>query len=212
MTQIYLISPPQIELDKFSKELEIILKTGLVPIFQLRLKGQDDFFVKNSAIKLNKICQDYNTKFIINDNLELALDIGCNGVHLGIDDRQNSTNQIVKIIQNNKNFTISFSCYDSKELAIQADNLGANFISFGAFFPTKTKISPGKPDIEIIDWAKKNLKAKIIAIGGINSQNSHQLIAHQIDYIALISFIWQHPKGSLFAINEISQSLLTNNK
>jgi thiamine-phosphate pyrophosphorylase len=212
MTQIYLISPPQIELDKFSKELEIILKTGLVPIFQLRLKGQDDFFVKNSAIKLNKICQDYNTKFIINDNLELALDIGCNGVHLGIDDRQNSTNQIVKIIQNNKNFTISFSCYDSKELAIQADNLGASFISFGAFFPTKTKISPGKPDIEIIDWAKKNLKAKIIAIGGINSQNSHQLISHKIDYIALISFIWQHSKGSLFAINEISQLLLKNNQ
>ena len=139
MTQIYLISPPQIELDKFSKELEIILKTGLVPIFQLRLKDQDDFLIKNSAIKLNKICQDYNTKFIINDNLELALDIGCNGVHLGIDDRQNSTNQIVKIIQNNKNFTISFSCYDSKELAIQADNLGANFISFGAFFQLKQK-------------------------------------------------------------------------
>ena len=82
---------------------------------------------------------------------------------MGIDDRQNSTNQIVKIIQNNKNFTISFSCYDSKELAIQADNLGANFISFGAFFPTKTKISPGKPDLEIIDWAKKNLKAKYFA-------------------------------------------------
>lgn len=211
MTQIYLISPQQIQLDKFSKELEIILKTGLVPIFQLRLKDQDNFFIKNSAIKLNKICQDYNTKFIVNDNLELALDIGCDGVHLGIDDRQNSTNQIIKIIQNNKNFTISFSCYDSKELAIQADNLGANFISFGAFFPTKTKISPGKPDLEIIDWAKKNLKAKIIAIGGINSQNSHQLIAHKIDYIALISFIWQHPKGSLFAINEISQLLLKNN-
>jgi thiamine-phosphate pyrophosphorylase len=212
MTQIYLISPPQIELDKFSKELEIILKTGLVPIFQLRLKDQDYFFVKNSAIKLNKICQDYNTKFIINDNLELALEIGCNGVHLGIDDRQNSTNQIVKIIQNNKNFTISFSCYDSKDLAIQADNLGASFISFGAFFPTKTKISPGKPTLEIIDWAKKNLKAKIIAIGGINSQNSHQLISTQLDYIALISFIWQHPKGSLFAINEISQLLLKNNQ
>lgn len=98
---------------------------------------------------------------------------------------------------------IGASCYDSKKLALQAQEQGADQISFGAFFASPTKISRGSPSPDLIDWAKINLNLPIIGIGGINQQNYQILVKRKIDYLALISYVWNHPISPVEAINSL---------
>jgi thiamine-phosphate pyrophosphorylase len=201
MTQIYLISPPQIELKDFSIKLEKALKTLLVPAFQLRLKNYSPSEVKKISQEIKKICENNNCLFLLNDFYEIALEVGASGVHVGIDDKK-----ISQIRQNSpKNFIIGASCYDSKHLAMEAGEQGADYISFGAFFETKTKISPGKPSLEILNWASEILNLPIVAIGGINDKNCGELIKNGADFLAIISYVWQHPQGVEVALKNIDK-------
>jgi len=203
MAQIYLISPPQIELKDFSVKLEKALKTGLVPSFQLRLKNYSTLEVKKISQEIKKICDNNNCLFLLNDFYEIALEVGASGVHVGIDDKK-----ISQIRQNSpKNFVIGASCYDSKHLAMEAGEQGADYISFGAFFETKTKISRGKPTVEILNWASEILNLPIVAIGGINDKNCGELIKNGADFLAVISYVWQHPEGVEVAIKNLHQQL-----
>ncbi len=205
LPKIYLISPPEVELKSFSVRLERALKTGLVPFFQLRLKNLAEIEVMNIAKELQKVCRNNNCKFIINDFYQIAIDSEADGVHLGAEDANISA---VRSQIGEREFLIGASCYDSRELAINAEKNGANLISFGAFFPSKTKKSRGNPSLDIIDWAKINLSVPISGIGGINSQNCAQFISHQIDYLCFISAVWDHEIGEDFAVKEINNSLL----
>jgi thiamine-phosphate pyrophosphorylase len=203
MAQIYLISPPQIELKDFSLKLEKALKNGLVPAFQLRLKNYSPLEIKNFSQEIKKICDDNNCLFLLNDFYEIALEVGTSGVHVGIDDKK-----ISQIRQNSpKNFIIGASCYDSKHLAMEAGEQGADYISFGAFFETQTKISRGKPSVEILNWASEILNLPIVAIGGINDKNCGELIKNGADFLAVISYVWQHPQGVEIAIKNLHQQL-----
>jgi len=203
MAQIYLISPPQIELKDFSVKLEKALKTGLVPSFQLRLKNYSTPEVKKISQEIKKICDNNNCLFLLNDFYEIALEVGASGVHVGIDDKK-----ISQIRQNSpKNFVIGASCYDSKHLAMEAGEQGADYISFGAFFETQTKISRGKPTVEILNWASEMLNLPIVAIGGINDKNCVELVKNGADFLAVISYVWQHPKGVEIAIKNLHQQL-----
>ena len=203
MAQIYLISPPQIELKDFSLKLEKALKTGLVPSFQLRLKNYSQSEIKKISQEIKKICDNNNCLFLLNDFYEIALEVGASGVHVGIDDKK-----ISQIRQNSpKNFVIGASCYDSKHLAMEAGEQGADYISFGAFFETQTKISRGKPTVEILNWASEILNLPIVAIGGINDKNCSELIKNGADFLAVISYVWQHPLGVDMAIKNLHQQL-----
>jgi thiamine-phosphate pyrophosphorylase len=203
MAQIYLISPPQIELKDFSVKLEKALKTGLVPSFQLRLKNYSTLEVKKISQEIKKICDNNNCLFLLNDFYEIALEVGASGIHVGIDDKK-----ILQIRQNSpKNFVIGASCYDSKHLAMEAGEQGADYISFGAFFETQTKISRGKPTVEILNWASEMLNLPIVAIGGINDKNCVELVKNGADFLAVISYVWQHPKGVEIAIKNLHQQL-----
>lgn len=201
MAQIYLISPPQIEIKDFSVKLEKALKTSLVPVFQLRLKNYAPKEIKKLSQEIKKICDDYNCLFILNDFHEIALEIRASGVHVGIDDQK-----ITKIREiSPKNFVIGASCYDSRHLAMQAGEQGADYISFGAFFETKTKVSRGKPSLEILEWANEFLNLPIVAIGGINDRNCGELIKNGADFLAVISYVWQHPQGVEIALKNINK-------
>lgn len=203
MTQIYLISPPQLNLESFSQELLKVVKTNKIPIFQLRLKNYHKSEIKKIAQELKKICDDHNVLFFINDDFQLAVEIDASGVHLGIDDI-NYSQQISLIKKNHQKLIVGVSCYDSKKLALEAKEQGADQISFGAFFASPTKISRGSPKIDLIDWAKENLNLPIIGIGGINQQNYQILVNKKIDYIALISYVWSHPISPVEAIKKLS--------
>lgn len=206
MTKIYLISPPKIELKQFSAQLEKALKTNLVPVFQLRLKGYENSEVKKIAKELLKICHANNCQFLINDFFEMALEIGANGVHLGAEDGS------IKIAREkskkiNPNFVIGASCYDSKHLAMEAGEQGADYISFGTFFPSKTKNSKGKPTTEILEWANELLNIPTVAIGGITDQNCSTLVKAGADFLAVISYVWENPAGVEAALKKLKDSI-----
>jgi thiamine-phosphate pyrophosphorylase len=209
MTQIYLISPKKISLPEFSKKLENALKTNLVPVFQLRLKDCDLKEVTKSAKELKKICHDNNCLFILNDSYQIALEIQADGVHLGGEDgniklvrKQADTNN-----KTNKPFIIGASCYDSRHLAMEAGEKGADYLSFGTFFLSKTKNSQGKPTIEILQWCNELINLPVVAIGGITDQNCSSLVKAGADFIAVISYVWQHPLGEAKAIENLNKAI-----
>ncbi len=203
MAKIYLISPPKIDLKEFSLSLKSAVETGLVPVFQLRLKDYEKTEIVKISQELKKICFDNNCLFILNDDYKTALEIGANGVHLGCDDglisqaRKNS----------DENFIIGASCYDSRHLAIEAAENGANYISFGTFFPSSTKNSKGKPTTDIIEWSAEMLDLPIVTIGGITNENCRPLIDAGADFIAVISYVWQNPQGVEAALKNLSLKL-----
>ena len=203
MTQIYLISPPKIEVDNFSTQLEIALQTKQIPVFQLRLKDYSDEEIVSIGKKLLKICEKHQTLFILNDRLDLALKIGAGGVHLGGED-----GNILSARRNSpQNFIIGASCYDSKHLAVEAIEQSADYISFGTFFPSSTKNSKGKPMPEILEWADDFLNVPTVAIGGITAENCVELVKNKADFLAVISYVWENKNGIEFAINKLLSAL-----
>lgn len=201
--KIYLISPPQIDLNYFFDRLKRALQTSLVPVFQLRLKDYDVAQIKEIALEVKKICDDNNCLFLLNDYYEIAAEIGAGGVHVGADDL--SISSIRK--KSPENFVIGASCYDSKHLAMEAAEQGADYLSFGAFFESKTKKSRGAPTTEILTWCREMMNLPIVAIGGINNTNCQSLVKSGADFVAVISYIWDHPKGESEAINLLNDSL-----
>lgn len=208
MSKIYLISPPKIELENFSPRLEKALKTGLVPTFQLRLKDYKKSEIKNFARELKKICHDNNCLFLLNDELEIAFEVGADGVHLGAEDGS----ILAARKKSPKNFIIGASCYDSRHIAMEAGEQGADYVSFGAFFPSKTKQSRGKPTLEILQWANEIMNLPIAAIGGITDQNASQLAKAGADFLCVISYVWDHPQGEVLAIKNLHHAIDANSK
>ena len=186
MSNIYLISPPEIDYQSFSKDLKDILSTNLVKIFQLRLKDYSKAEITKISKNIQKICFDYDCTFIVNDHLDIVCDNNIDGVHLGQEDINNHSN--IKDIS--KEFIVGVSCYDNIDYAINASELGANYVSFGAFYPTLTKISPGSPKIDIISQFAQKSPLPIVAIGGINDKNCYNIARAGADFIAIISYIW----------------------
>ena len=187
MSKIYLISPPKINnLADFIAKLDDIFSLNLIPVFQLRLKNIDPLRIKEISQEVQKVCHKHNVLFIINDYVDLAIEIKAGGVHVGVDDEN-----IADIKQKTgPNFVVGASCYDSRDLAITAATQGADYVSFGAFFESKTKKSRGNPTTDIIEWANNALNVPNVAIGGITDKNCSTLINAQVDFIAVISYIW----------------------
>jgi thiamine-phosphate pyrophosphorylase len=204
MSQIYLISPPQVELKTFSKRLENALETSLVSVFQLRLKNYSDQEVKNISHEFKKICHANNCLFLLNDSCEIALDVGADGVHLGVED-----GSILSARNKSpKNFMIGASCYDSRDLAVLAEEQGADYLSFGAFFSSNTKKSRGNPSLEILEWSKAQLSLPIVAIGGITDQNCGSVVKSGADFLSVISYVWSHPQDEKIALQNLHQAIV----
>jgi thiamine-phosphate pyrophosphorylase len=206
VSKIYLISPSKINKNDFLPRLSRVLRTSLVPIFQLRIKEYPYSEIKIIAKEVKKICDDNNCVFIVNDYYDIARDVGANGVHIGLED--NSLQNIAKYFD--KNFIVGVSCYDSKQLALQAQENNASYVSFGAFYETKTKKSKGKPSIDLIRWAKENLNIPNVAIGGINNINCENLVKAKADYIAVISYVWNAIDNEENAIKSLNKACVFN--
>jgi thiamine-phosphate pyrophosphorylase len=174
--------------DDLIKRTESILSIG-VSLFQYRNKETNKQKKKELAQKLQLLCQQYNTPFIVNDDVDLAKDIAADGVHLGQDDENiNSARDILgsKII--------GISCYNDLDLAIMAEENGADYVAFGSFFPSITKPNANKASIELLQKAKTSLDIPIVAIGGITPENGKQLINANVDLLAIISGLYSAPE------------------
>ena len=185
---VYLISPNKIN-DKFYSSLEAVLSQGNVKFFQLRLKKIKANNLLKISSEIKKITFKHKVKFIINDNFNLAIKVKADGCHMGQLDGS------VKIAKKKlKNKILGVTCHNSKILAKKAVKDKASYLAFGSFFKSKLKPNARKTNLNILKWAKKNIKKPIVAIGGINNLNYKRLIKSGAKYIAISSFIWDNPK------------------
>jgi thiamine-phosphate pyrophosphorylase len=206
--RLYLISPPKIEMASFAKTLEAALKAGDVGAFQLRLKDVSDDAVRAAVRALLPICRAHNVAFILNDRVDLAAELEVDGVHLGQEDMK--PEEARQVLGSDK--VIGVSCHDSSHLAMEAGEKGADYIAFGAFFPTKSK-SPeklakyGVPTVDIVEWWSTYTIVPCVAIGGMTPQNCAPFVAAGADFIAAITAIWEHPKGAAAAVKEFNLAI-----
>ena len=185
---IYLISPNNIY-PQFYQDLNKVLKTRKVGLFQLRLKKYS--FKKKILIgkKVQQICKKNSVKFIINDDPILSKKLNADGCHLGQKDM--NINNAKKIIGNK---IIGITCHNSIKLAKAAIKEKASYIAFGAFFSTKTKKVKFKAKIEILNKAKKLSQTPIVAIGGININNYKKLLLNNANLLAISGYVWNNKK------------------
>jgi len=185
---IYLISPNKIP-NSFYRNLRLVLKTGKVSFFQLRLKS----YSQNKKIiigkKIKKICKKNNVKFIINDDPLLALKLDADGCHLGQKDMNIKT---AKKILGKK--IIGITCHNSMNLAKKAIKAKADYIAFGAFNQSKTKKTKYVASVKILNKVKKLTKIPTVAIGGINAVNYKNLLLNNANFLAISGYIWKNKK------------------
>ena len=185
---VYLISPNKID-HNFFANLDKVLSFKNVKFFQLRLKNLSQKKLLNFSKRILKITTKHKVKFIINDNFMLASKIKVDGCHMGQLDGS------FKIARKKlKGKILGITCHNSKRLAKIAINNNANYVAFGSFFKSKLKQNTIKANLDILRWAKINVKKPIVAIGGINNKNYKKLVKAGAKYIAISSFIWDNPK------------------
>jgi len=185
---VYLISPEKIN-QSFYNNLDKVLSFKNVEFFQLRLKNVSQKKLINISKKVRKILKKHKVKFIINDHFALVNQIKADGCHMGQLDGS------FKIARKKiKGKFLGITCHNSKILAKNAIKYKANYVAFGSFFKSKLKPKAQKANLNILKWAKKNIKKPIVVIGGINNINYKKLIKTGAKYIALSSFIWDNPK------------------
>jgi len=200
--RLYLVTPPAFEPKAFARELEAALGGGDVACLQLRLKDTRDDAIRAAARVLMPVCHAHEVAFIVNDRPDLAAELAADGVHIGQDDADYATARAAL----GSSGIVGVTCHDSKHLAYEAAEQGADYVAFGAFFPTATKPSQYKPDPELIrDWAL-SMTVPCVAIGGITVENCKVLVEAGADFIAVVTGVWNYPAGpaaAVAAFNEI---------
>jgi thiamine-phosphate pyrophosphorylase len=193
--QLYLISPLDVGGD-FPDRLTATLDAGPVAAFQFRVKDVDQHEAARLAAPLQAICSERDVAFIVNDSMALAKRIGADGVHLGQSDGdpRNARALLGPAAQ------IGVSVHDSRHLAMEAGEAGADYVAFGAFFPTATKQVHHRPDPSILSWWSTLFEIPCVAIGGITPANGRALVDAGADFLAVCGAVWAHSGGPAAAV------------
>jgi len=194
--RLYLITPPALDLDPFGESLKAALGAGDVACLQLRLKDVADDMVLRAAEHLLPICVAHDVAFILNDRPDLAARVGADGVHIGQDDA--SYDEARRLM--GKDGIIGVTCHDSRHLAIDAAESGADYVAFGAFFPTTTKEPKAQAELDILEWWSGIMTVPAVAIGGITVENCAPLVEAGADFLAISAGIWAYPAGPAAAV------------
>jgi thiamine-phosphate pyrophosphorylase len=192
--QLYLVSPLDVS-GGFADRLARALDAGPVAAFQLRLKDIDQHEAARLAEPLQRICADREVAFIVNDSIALAKRLGADGVHLGQEDgdAREAREALGPAAQ------IGVTCHDSRHLAMEAGEAGADYVAFGSFYPTTTKTVQHRPEPVILSWWSALFELPCVAIGGITPGNAAPLIAAGADFIAVSGAVWNGDEAAAIA-------------
>ncbi len=193
--QLYLISPQDVGGD-FPDRLAAALDAGPVAAFQFRVKGVDQHQAARLAEPLQALCAAREIAFIVNDDMGLAKRLGADGVHLGQSDGDPREARALL----GPTAQIGVSVHDSRHLAMEAGEAGADYVAFGAFFPTSTKAVHHRPDPSILAWWAALFEMPSVAIGGITPANARPLVDAGADFLAVCSAVWGDPAGPAAAV------------
>ena len=201
-TQLYLISPLEVG-GIFPDRLARALDAGPVAAFQFRVKGIDEHAAAALAEPLQRICADRDVAFIVNDSISLAKRLGADGVHLGQSDGDvaEARDRLGRDTQ------IGITCHNSRHLAMEAGEAGADYVAFGAFFPTTTKEVQHQAELETLSWWQALFELPCVAIGGITPANCAPLAAAGADFLAVAGAVWYGAEAA--AMRAFAQVLAT---
>lgn len=205
---LYLITPPCLDdAAGFSRDLDAALSAGagIISAVQIRLKDCDDDTILNVCGTLIPIIRRHGVMAILNDRADMAKQAGADGVHLGQDDGSVADARRVMGTQ----AIIGVTCHGSKDLAITAAEQGADYVAFGAFFPTTTKTVLHHAAPEVLGWCRDFLNIPCVAIGGITPRTAPSLLRAGADMLAVSAGVWADPAGPAAAIAAFAQSANT---
>jgi thiamine-phosphate pyrophosphorylase len=195
--RLYLITPPAIaDLAAFVPELEAAMAAGDVAAVQVRLKPATERDIEAAVSAMAPIVRRRGASLILNDRPDLAVRLDCDGVHIGQSD---GTVAAARAIVGTERI-IGVTCHASRDLAMTAAEQGADYVAFGAFFPTATKETIYRADLETLSIWQETTVTPCVAIGGITVETCRPLVAAGADFIAVSSGVWAHPEGPAAAV------------
>ena len=209
--RLYLITPPNLDgdaLPAFADALAEALDAGAVACLQIRLKNPDEAPAPDASIRrvteaLMPVAQARDVAVIMNDRPDLAAELGCDGVHVG---QQDAAYQDARRTVGN-DAIVGVTCHDSRHLAMLAAEAGANYVAFGAFFPTTTKSPKASARPDLLRWWTEVTEVACVAIGGITAENCPPLVAAGADFLAVSAGVWNHPDGAVAAVAEFTRAI-----
>jgi thiamine-phosphate pyrophosphorylase len=200
--RLYLITPPSLDPLVFRDTLASALDAGDVAAVQLRLKDIDDDALKRAIDIIRPVAQSRDVAFLMNDRPDLAVAHGCDGAHVGQTDTPAAIAR--KILGD---LTLGVTCHNSRDLAMEAGENGADYVAFGAFFPTTTKDATAKAEIETLAWWHELMELPCVAIGGINAENCPPLVQAGADFLAVVGAVWNHPDGPAAGVRAMNAAI-----
>jgi len=201
--RLYLITPPQLDVPRFRDVLAAALDAGDVATVQLRLKDVGDDEIRRAAEVLCPLTQARDVAFLMNDHPVLARETGCDGVHVGQQDTPYA--EARRIV--GPDAIVGVTCHASRDLAFEAAEAGADYVAFGAFFPTRTKDAKSFADPEILTLWSDVTTVPCVAIGGIDALNCKPLVQAGADFLAVVSAVWNHPDGAAAGVRALNTAI-----
>lgn len=198
--RLYLITPPAFEPAAFAESLKAALDGGDVACLQLRLKNAGDADILRAGEVLMPIAHAHDVAFLVNDRPDLAKKLGADGVHVGQEDTPYGEARAIL----GPDRIVGVTCHASRHLAMEAAEAGADYVAFGAFFPSNTKEPPASADPEILRWWSELFEVPCVAIGGITVENARPLIEAGADFLAIAAGIWEPDEGPGAAVHAVN--------
>lgn len=203
--RLYLVTPPALQPRPFANLLASALDAGDVAAVQLRLKEADDAALREAIQVLAPVVQSRGVAFILNDRPDLAAALGCDGAHVGQADMR--AGEARRLLGPGR--SLGVTCHASRDLALRAGEDGADYVAFGAFFPSGTKAAPTRADPEILRWWSGLMELPAVAIGGITAENCPPLVAAGADFLAVVGAVWNNPHGPAAGVRALNTAIDT---
>lgn len=207
-TRLYLITPPAFSLAPFAAQLAEALDGGDVAAVQLRLKDVSDAEILRIGAALKPIIQDADAAFILNDRPDLAARLDADGVHVGQQDMPYKEARALM----GADKSIGVTCHASRHLAMEAAEAGANYVAFGAFYPSTTKTPAHWAEPDLLAWWQETMEIPCVAIGGITLENAEPLVRAGADFLAVANGVWMNtegPRAAVAAFNALFEACAT---
>ncbi|WP_255575198.1 thiamine phosphate synthase [Caldovatus aquaticus] len=201
--RLYLITPPAFDPAPFAEQLARALDAGDVAALQIRLKDAPDDAIRRATDALRPVAQARGVAVILNDRADLAVELGCDGAHLGQQDGDHAAARALLGPER----TLGITCHGSRHLAMRAGETGADYVAFGAFFPTGTKEVVHRADPEILAWWSELFELPCVAIGGITPGNCAPLVRAGADFLAVVGAVWNHPDGPAAGVRAMNAAI-----
>ncbi|WP_376094805.1 thiamine phosphate synthase [Roseomonas sp. CCTCC AB2023176] len=194
--------PPRLDAASFRDDLARALDAGDVAALQIRLKDAADDDVLRATEAILPVAQAHDVAVLMNDRADLAIRSGCDGAHLGQGDGDHAAARAALGER-----MLGITCHASRHLAMEAGEVGADYVAFGAFFPTATKETVHVATVDLLEWWHEIAEVPSVAIGGITAENCAPLVRAGADFLAVVGSVWNHPEGPAAGVRAMNAAI-----